>query len=211
MFSLEKVKFKDILDIDKLEIDNKITVIIGPSGAGKSTLLKLLNNMISVDSGTILYNGKDLNQINPIGLRREVIMLAQTPIIFEGTVKDNLEAAFKLREEVVANEEKLKEVLKVVHLDKELTDNAEKLSGGEKQRLSLARILLLSPKVLLLDEPSSALDQETERLLIETVVDYVKDRDKTLVMITHSKDIALEYGDKVITLKEGRVVREEES
>ncbi|TDX48964.1 ABC transporter ATP-binding protein [Orenia marismortui] len=211
MFSLEKVKFKDILDIDKLEIDNKITVIIGPSGAGKSTLLKLLNNMISVDSGTILYNGKDLNQINPIGLRREVIMLAQTPIIFEGTVKDNLEAAFKLREEVVANEEKLKEVLKVVHLDKELTDNAEKLSGGEKQRLSLARILLSNPKVLLLDEPSSALDQETERLLIETVVDYVKDRDKTLVMITHSKDIALEYGDKVISLKEGRVVREEGS
>jgi len=212
MFSLEKVKFKNILEIDSLEFpNNKVTTIIGPSGAGKSTLLKLLNNMVSVDSGTLLYKGQDINQLNPVELRREVIMLAQNPVIFTGTIKDNLEIAFRLREESAPKEEELKEILKVVHLNKELTDNAERLSGGEKQRLSLARVLILNPKVVLLDEPSSALDQETERLVIETVVNYVKNKDKTLIMITHSKDIALKYGDKIITLEEGSVLREEEN
>ncbi|OCL26876.1 ABC transporter ATP-binding protein [Orenia metallireducens] len=212
MFSLEKVKFKNILEIDSLEFpDNKITTIIGPSGAGKSTLLKLLNNMVSVDSGTILYKGEDINQLNPVELRREVIMLAQNAIIFGGSIKDNLEIGFRLTEEAIPEEEELKKVLKVVHLSKGLTANTQSLSGGEKQRLALARVLLLNPKVLLLDEPSSALDQETERLVIETVVNYVRDKGKTLIMITHSKDIALEYGDKIITLQEGRVIGEEEN
>jgi putative ABC transport system ATP-binding protein len=212
MFNLEQVKFKNILDIDKLEFpDNKITTIIGPSGAGKSTLLKLLNNMISIDSGTLLYNGQDINQLNPVELRREVIMLAQNAIIFGGSIKDNLEIGFRLREEAIPEEEELKEVLKVVHLAKGLTANTQSLSGGEQQRLALARVLLLNPQVLLLDEPSSALDQETERLVIETVVNYVRDKGKTLIMITHSKDIALEYGDKIITLQEGRVIGEEEN
>jgi putative ABC transport system ATP-binding protein len=212
MFSLEKVKFKNILEIDSLEFpDNKITMIIGPSGAGKSTLLKFLNNMVSVDSGTILYKGEDINQLNPVELRREVIMLAQNAIIFGGSIKDNLEIGFRLTEEAIPEEEELKKVLKVVHLSKGLTANTQSLSGGEKQRLALARVLLLNPKVLLLDEPSSALDQETERLVIETVVNYVRDKGKTLIMITHSKDIALEYGDKIITLQEGRVIGEEEN
>ncbi|PRX27184.1 ABC transporter family protein [Orenia metallireducens] len=82
MFNLEKVRFKNILELDSLGFpDNKITTIIGPSGAGKSTLLKLLNNMISIDSGTLLYKGQDINQLNPVELRREVIMLAQNAII----------------------------------------------------------------------------------------------------------------------------------
>jgi len=212
MFILQNIKFKDILAIDELEIPkDKVSCVIGPSGAGKSTLLKLINNMLSVDQGQILYKRKNVEEISPMDLRREVMMLPQKPIMFAGTIKDNLEIAFKLLEEDVPQEQVLKEVLKKVQLHKELDIQAERLSGGEKQRLSLARVLLLQPEVLLLDEPSSALDENTENLIIEMVVEYVKGNQKTLVMITHSKQIAKEYGDKVIILKNGKVVNEVKS
>ena len=83
--------------------------------------------------------------------------------------------------------------------------NADDLSGGEKQRVSLARILLLEPNILLLDEPSSALDEKTEKLIIETVVDYIENKNGTLIMVTHSTKIAKEYGDEIVTINHGKI------
>ncbi|SJZ35865.1 ABC transporter ATP-binding protein [Selenihalanaerobacter shriftii] len=212
MFILQDVKFKNILVIDELEIPaHKISCIIGPSGAGKSTLLRLINNLISVDQGQVLYREKNVEEINPINLRREVMMLPQKPVTFSGTVRDNLEIGFELTEREVPKESIMKQILNRVQLDKDLAFQAKKLSGGEKQRLSLARILLLKPEVLLLDEPSSALDEETEKLIIEEVVRYVRENNKTSLMITHSKRVAETYGDKIIMLNSGKVIDEVEN
>ncbi|WP_027340100.1 ABC transporter ATP-binding protein [Halonatronum saccharophilum] len=211
MFVLKDVEFKDILDIDSLEVPgNKITCIVGPSGAGKSTMLKLLNNLISPDKGEVLYKGNNVKALDPIKLRREVMMLGQKSITFEGSVKDNLEIPFRWLDREVPDDGRLKDILNDVRLNVGLDKGASNLSGGEKQRLSLARILLLRPEVLLLDEPSSALDEETENLVIEKVVDYVKEKDKTLIMITHSKSIARDYGDRIIEMEAGQIVEEEE-
>jgi putative ABC transport system ATP-binding protein len=100
------------------------------------------------------------------------------------------------------------EVLKLVHLNKSLDENADKLSGGEKQRLSLGRVILLNPDVFLLDEPSSALDEDTEQLIIKAVVEYSKKNNKTVIMVTHSKKVASTFADNIIEIKSGQVMEE---
>lgn len=204
MFKLENVRFKDILNIDKLIIEaGQITGIVGKSGGGKTTFLKLLNNMISPDQGTIKFKSKDIMEYDPIELRRQVVMLPQNPVVFGETIEDN----FKLTLEYADKSSSLdfEQVLEQVKLDHDLDTKGDNLSGGEKQRLALARVMLLEPKILLLDEPSSALDQETEQFIIEMVVDYIKRVNGTLVMITHSKTIADQYSDKLITINQGQI------
>lgn len=208
MFYLNNVKYKHILSIDSLEIKkHKITCIVGESGSGKSTLLRLLNKLISCDKGEIYYNNIPYQTIASVNLRRKVVMLPQLPAIFDGSIRDNLLIGLAFAEKPEADDKKLHSILEMVHLDKPLDNNSELLSGGEKQRLALGRILLLEPEVFLLDEPSSALDEETERIIIEKLIAYVKETNKTLIMVTHSKKIALTYADDVIEIQQGRVIR----
>ncbi|MEC9489410.1 MAG: ATP-binding cassette domain-containing protein [Halanaerobiales bacterium] len=209
MFKLEKVNFKDILKIGDIKIDeNMVTAILGSSGGGKTTFLKLLNNMITADQGKITYKGQDIESYDPVALRREVVMLPQDPEIFKGSIKDN----FKITEEIADNgsskDLSYKDLLQKVSLTQDLNDDAEILSGGEKQRLALARVMLLEPEVLLLDEPSSSLDHKTEEKIIKMVVDYVRKNDRTLIMVTHSPDIANKFADRIINIEAGKIVAE---
>lgn len=137
-------------------------------------------------------------------------MLPQTPVIFPGNIKENLLIGLEFSEKEPASEERLQEVLQIVKVNKSLEADASYLSGGEKQRLALARILLMDPEVLLLDEPSSALDEDTEIHIIEKVINYIKERNKSLVMITHSKTLARTYGEIIIVLEEGKIKEVEE-
>ncbi len=207
VFTLKEVQYKDIINIEKLHIPGrKITCIVGQSGSGKSTLLRLLNHLISYDHGTIIYKNVSLQQIDPIQLRREVIMASQVPTIFAGTVKDNLLIGLKFSEKPFVDDPKLKAVLELVCLNKSLTDNAEQLSGGEKQRLALARVLLLNPEVYLLDEPTSALDSETETKVMGNFIREVQNKQKTLIIVTHSNKLAETCADTIIELKNGRII-----
>ena len=133
-------------------------------------------------------------------------MLPQTPAIFPGNVKDNLLIGLKFAEKPPVDNDKLRQILKIVNLNKELHDESDNLSGGEKQRLALGRVILLDPDVFLLDEPSSSLDEETERIIIEKLIAYTKDTNKTLIMVTHSKKIAQTYSDNIIQIRQGRVL-----
>lgn len=207
MFLLKKVKYKHILDINDLNIEKyKVTSIVGESGSGKSTLLRLLNKLISCDSGEIFYNDQSLDTINSVELRRNVVMLPQLPAIFPGTVRDNLLIGLKFSEKPTVDDAKLRQILNIVHLNKELGDDSDKLSGGEKQRLALGRVILIDPEVFLLDEPSSALDEETERIIIEKLVEYTKESNKTLIMVTHSKKVAQTYSENIVEIHQGKVV-----
>lgn len=209
MFLLKDIKFKNILDIENLEInENVVTVVKGESGSGKSTMLKLLNNIISPDSGIVMYNGVDVNDINPITLRREVIMQSQFPTIFPGNVRENLNFIFTLRGEEGLSDEKLLKSMEIVNLKKDLNDDAQNLSGGEKTRLSIARLFLVKPDVFLLDEPGASLDSKTEEILMNNVIAEIKKRNKTLVFISHSANPEI-ISDEIITLKDGRVVSHE--
>ncbi|TCT12208.1 putative ABC transport system ATP-binding protein [Natranaerovirga pectinivora] len=210
MFSFKEVRYKNILDIKNLTIKkHKVTCLVGQSGSGKTTLLRLLNKLISYDSGEIFYNDQPLSGINSLELRRDIVMLPQSPAIFSGSIKDNLLIGLKFSEQPLPSDNELYEVLKLVKLHKELNQDAEKLSGGEKQRVALGRVILMKPEVLLLDEPSSALDEETEHMIIEALVNYTKENNKTLIMVTHSKKVASEFSDEIIEIKEGMVINEE--
>lgn len=209
MFKLKDIKFKNILDIENLEInENVVTVVKGESGSGKSTMLKLLNNIISPDSGIVMYNGVDVSDINPITLRREVIMQSQFPTIFPGNVRENLNVIFTLRGEEGLSDEELLKAMEIVNLKKDLNDDAQNLSGGEKTRLSIARLFLVEPDVFLLDEPGASLDSKTEEILMNNVIAEIKKRNKTLVFISHSENPEI-ISDEIITLKDGMVISHE--
>lgn len=207
MFLLKAVKYKNILNIEELTIPSgKITSIVGSSGSGKTTLLRHLNKLISPDSGNIFYFNEPINTMSSVDLRRKVVMLSQNPVIFTGTVKENLLIGLKFSEKPYPQDSELEIVLDMVELKKTLSVNADELSGGEKQRLALGRVILMNPEVFLLDEPSSALDEETENLIIGKLTSFVKANNKTLIMVTHSKGIALKFSDNIIEVSNGRVV-----
>lgn len=206
IFSIQQLTYNHILNIPTLKIHTgKITCIIGESGAGKSTLLKLLNQMISQDQGNIFYKGKPIEEYNPILLRREVAMIGQHPIIFDGNVEDNLTIGRKFAEKTAPSIEEMKKALEIVHLRTTLHEDPSHFSGGEKQRLQLARILLLDPEVFLLDEPTSALDNETEDLVMSSFLQSVKEKGKTVIMVTHSVNAAKKYADIMIKIKSGKI------
>ena len=203
MFEIKKLKFKHILQIDHLMIDRQITCLIGPSGSGKTTLLRMLNRLNEAEEGSIYFNGVDIKEMHPIKLRRKIIILGQTPILYSGTIADNLQIGLRLSEQPLADENRLLAYLDKVGLHKELNDTCEKLSGGEKQRLCLARVLLMDADVYLADEPSSAMDKETESFVIDNLVTFVKEHDKQLVMVTHSSEIAQRYPHGLLELAQG--------
>ncbi|MGM0753577.1 MAG: ABC transporter ATP-binding protein [Bacillota bacterium] len=201
LFKLEKIIFKDIIDIDHMEISSNITTcLIGESGAGKSTLLKLLNKMNTPDAGKVYYNETPLQEIDPVKLRREVVMISQTPLLFGETVEENLQKGLMFSEKPLASREELMKTLEIVKLDKPLDGLAERLSGGERQRLSLGRVLLMKPNVYLLDEPTSALDEETEIEVMKSFIECTKGHEGTIIMVTHSMNVAEQYGEETITL-----------
>lgn len=207
MFYVKDVRYKDILNISELTIpDKKVTSIVGESGSGKTTLIRLLNKLISYDKGEIYYKNESIEKINSIELRRKVVMLPQSPVTFSGNIKDNLLIGLVFSEKPKVKDSKLKEILRVVCLKKELYESVDKLSGGEKQRICLGRVLLMEPEVLLLDEPTSALDEETENLVMENVKEYAMQNGITIIMVTHSRNIAEEFSDFIIEIKHGRVL-----
>lgn len=207
MFVLKEVKYKNILDIKNLTIPkNIVTCIVGESGSGKTTLLKLLNKLITCDSGDIFYENQPLKDIDSVQLRRDVVMLPQSPAIFDGSIRDNLLVGLRFSEKPLAPDHKLTEILRLVNLNKELTEDARNLSGGERQRLALGRVILMQPEVLLLDEPSSALDEDMENMIIEALVNYTRENNKTLIMITHSKNVAYKFADQIVEIKNGAAI-----
>ncbi|HBH11924.1 MAG: ABC transporter related [Clostridiales bacterium 38_11] len=210
MFRFQNVMYKDIINIKSLTIpSHKIVCITGESGGGKTTLLKLLNKMISPDSGEIFYLDVPLEELDSINLRRKVIMLPQNPAIYNGSIKDNLLIGLRFSEKTLENDDCLLTVLQSAWLSKSLDESVDNLSGGEKQRLALARVLLLDPDVFLLDEPSASLDEETERIIIENLVTQCKKNSKSIIMVTHSNKVATTYSDMIIRIDKGRVVNKE--
>ena len=206
MFELHSLKFKNILDISMLCINKPITCIVGSSGSGKTTLLRMLNALNVPDSGKVIYNGNDISKMDTLKLRRQVVMLGQTPVIYSGSVEDNLQIGLYFSKRVPASISAMKESLTRVELDKSLNDGCGNLSGGEKQRLCLSRVMLMDAETYLLDEPSAALDKGTEQFIIENLSKFVLENNKQLIMVTHSEQIAEKFSNSIIRIENGKVV-----
>lgn len=211
MFRLKDVRCQDIIRVEELCIEEgETTFIVGESGGGKTTFLKLLNHLVDYEEGTITYQGEDLHSLDVVLLRREVILLPQVPVIFPGTIRKNLLIGLEFSKKDLVDESRLLDELAKVGVQKSLDADAEDLSGGEKQRLALARVMLMEPKVLLLDEPTSALDEDTEQKITAYISNHLFNSSITLIMVTHSKKLAWDMGEKVVTINNGVVTAVEE-
>ncbi len=206
MFRFDSVTFLNILRIPSLQVDaGRITSLLGASGSGKTTVLRMLNKMISPTSGEIFYHDRPLREIDSVLHRREVCMLSQSPVMFDGSIRDNLLIGLKFQKRPSPDDEALQETLGRVHLDKPLSESVANLSGGEKQRLGLGRVLLLDAPVYLLDEPSAALDESTAIAVVEMIAACVREKGKTLILVTHSRSVADKYSDDIIEIKNNTV------
>lgn len=201
MFQLENVIVNNVIEIESLTLDANVISIEGQSGSGKSTLLRLLNNLDDPSSGKIYLQEKNIIEIVPGELRKRVVMLPQSPTVFDGNIKDNLIIGLTLSEQSVPNDEKLKDILERVWLDKSLDTSASDLSGGEQQRMALARILLMEKaEVLLLDEPSSDLDDKTTKHVMNEFLDTAYKANQQIIMVTHDTTVSKNFADSIINM-----------
>jgi putative ABC transport system ATP-binding protein len=184
----------------------EILAIVGPSGAGKSTLLRLLNRLDEPTSGTVYLGGADYRDIAPRELRRSVGMVTQRAYLFPGSVADNLRFGPVQRGEVLA-ESVVEELLRRVGLAGYAERKVGNLSGGEMQRVSVARTLANRPLILLLDEPTSALDDAAKREVETLLLTIVRDQRLTCLMVTHDMAQAARMADRALVLERGRIVR----
>jgi putative ABC transport system ATP-binding protein len=186
-------------DVSVAVPDAGITVFVGSSGAGKSTLLRCCNRLEEPTSGVVRFRGTPLVDLDPLAHRRRVGMVFQAPARFPGTVRDNLRAVTPLEDPEAAD------LLDRVGLDPGLLDrSADALSGGEAQRMVLARALTTEPEVLLADEPTSALDGAATERLEELARDLAADG-MPVLWVTHDPDQVRRLADHLVVLDAGRV------
>lgn len=185
--------------------EGKFIVILGPSGAGKSTLLNLLGGLDSPSSGKIIYQGKDIAKLSNDELAE--YRAATVGFIFQSynliptlTVKENI----MLINEVVDKPFLAQEVLKEVGLLEHMNKFPSELSGGEQQRVSIARAIAKNPKILLCDEPTGALDSETGVRILKLLLKMAKTYNKTIVIVTHNQNIA-KLADIVVKVRNGKI------
>lgn len=186
--------------------EREITTFVGPSGAGKTTLLKMLNALLTPTSGEIIINGKELNTYEPTELRKQVGIALQSAPMVDGDVYDNLSLPMRLQERSLEEEEAIN-ILKVVGLEEsQLHQNVKDLSGGQRQKLSIARTLVNRPNVLLLDEITSSLDQTSQREIDELIQRVSKKYGTTIIWITHNLNQALTVGTYTWILMDGELI-----
>ena len=179
--------------------------VAGPSGSGKSTLLRLLNRLADPAAGTVRYEGGDVRARDPLALRREVCLVPQLPALLEGTVEDNIRFAAGL----AGRRPDVPRLLDLAGLDASFASrDSAKLSVGEQQRVMLARALALEPRVLLLDEPTSSLDEVARGAVEATLLDLRERVEASTVLVTHDLEQARRMADWVVRVDEGQVVAE---
>lgn len=192
-----------------LEIPGRaVTALVGPSGAGKTSLLRLLNRLDEPASGEISYRSRPVAEYPVRELRCRVGFVFQTPVMFPGTVRENLQEAARIARNPAQNlEVEMRAAMELAELDWELAGReGERLSVGQKQRANIARALMTRPEVLLMDEPTSALDPETADRLTETVRHLSTEGGLAVVMITHRLAEARRVSDFTVVLEGGQVI-----
>jgi putative ABC transport system ATP-binding protein len=185
----------------------EVLTIAGPSGSGKTSLLRLLNRLDEPTSGTVFVEGTDYRTLEPRELRRKLGMVTQRPYLFPGTVAENLQFGPAQRDETLPCEA-IEELLSQVGLKGYGDRDVAHLSGGEAQRVSVARTLANTPLILLLDEPTSALDDASKLEVESSIQNVVHNQGLTCVMVTHDLAQASRLAERALLLKSGRIVRD---
>lgn len=195
--------------VDNVSIDvraEEVFVVFGPSGSGKTSLLRLLNRLDEPTAGTVYLDGTDYREIPPRTLRRRVGWVPQHPTLVDGTVAENVSWGPRLRDEPV-DEDRLHRLLDRLGLEGFADREADRLSGGEAQRVAIARTLFNDPEVVLLDEPVSSLDADAADRVEALLQQVMADLSLTAVLVTHDAERARRMGSRGVQLEHGRPIR----
>ncbi|WP_378956503.1 ABC transporter ATP-binding protein [Pelosinus sp. sgz500959] len=208
MLELKKIRKqfdgKVVLDGIDLEIANgEIVSMLGPSGSGKTTLLNIILGLTRMDSGTIIFNGKDISKVSM--KERGFNIVFQDYALFPNlNAYKNIIYGLKNKPDLMSQEE-LDGLIDFLELEPHLSKKIDQLSGGQKQRVALARTLATKPKILLLDEPLSALDGVIKETIKDRIKAITKEYHLTTIIVTHDPEEALTMSDKVLIIDKGQV------
>lgn len=196
---------REVLNIASLDIQRGETLaIVGPNGAGKSTLLLALARLVKPARGEIVYDGKSLMQVNELEYRRKLSFVFQDPLLMDMSVEDNVALGLKFRgmpkDEIHARVAKWLKQLGIESLAKR---RAGQMSGGEAQRVSLARAFVLEPELLLLDEPFASLDPPTRAKLLEDLSKLLSQDHRTAIFVTHNLNEAARLSHRIAVIVKG--------
>lgn len=189
----------------------ELLVLIGPSGCGKTTTMKMVNRLIEPTTGTITIEGKDISKENPVALRRSIgYVIQQIGLLPHMTIRENVSLVPRLKKwEKKRYLDKVNELMEMVGLDPETFGERypSELSGGQQQRIGVIRALAAEPKIILMDEPFSALDPISREQLQDELVRLQREIHKTIVFVTHDMDEALKIADRICLMKDGEIVQ----
>ena len=197
-------------DISASIAEPAIVSILGKSGQGKSTLLRIIGRLTAADQGSVLLEGREMQQWTPEAWRMKISYVAQTPVMLPGSVEDNLRAASTLHQRPFDRKQASQWMEQIGLAGLDWGKPAEQLSGGEKQRLALVRTLLLQPAVLLLDEVTSSLDAGSKQAAQQLLTDLHASMGTTILWVTHDLEEAKATGSRVWFLAEGRLLEDQE-
>lgn len=198
-----------VLEANELNVKKgEVLAVVGPNGSGKSTLLLTLARLLKPEQGEIWFNSKPAAAESALRYRRRIGLVMQDPLLFDMSVRENVASGLKFRgvakKEIEPRIAKWLETLGISHL---ADRRASELSGGEGQRVSLARALVLDPELLLLDEPFSALDSPTRARLIDDLGRILPENGVTTIFITHDLNEAHKLGDRLAILLDGKLMQ----
>jgi len=201
LFTLKNVKYKNILTYSDIKIPESLTTFIsGESGTGKTTLLKLLNGVLSPSAGEIDYLDKTLESYDPILLRREILLVSQSVYLFDKSIKDNFDDYYSYRGMDALTEDEIRKYLEICSINIPLDSMCNILSGGERQRVFIAINLSFKPKVLMMDEPTSSLDDKNSNEIMQKIKEHCHENKITLIVVSHDKLIAEKFADNIVVL-----------
>lgn len=190
--------------------EGDLVCLIGESGCGKTTTLKMINKLITPTTGEITINKQNIKNINDIKLRRKMgYVIQQTGLFSHMTIKENIEIIAKIEKMSEEKRQKrVKEMMEMVDLDEKLLDRyPSELSGGQLQRIGIARAFMTNPKIILMDEPFSALDPMSRTALQDELLKIQRKFHKTIVFVTHDMDEAIKLADKIAIMDQGKLVQ----
>ncbi len=197
----ENLSFMDFIRYGDMTIPKgKMTCITGESGTGKSTLLRLFNNSLSPSSGSVYYRESDIYSLDPVELRRSVLLVSQSVYLFDNTISENFARFFTYRDEPVPEKSVIQECLAVCRAEFPLDADCATLSGGERQRVYLALYLAMDSDILMFDEPTSALDAVNGKNVMKNIVEFCLERQRTPVVVSHDENLVEQFAEHRVIL-----------
>jgi len=179
----------------------KIIFLNGPSGCGKSTLLKIINGTLTPFAGKVFLDNQEISTLDPIYLRRRVILAEQSVYLFSGTISDNFRRFHQYRKTPAVSQEKCQALLDICGFSFNLEESCDSMSGGERQRIFLAIALSMEPEVLLLDEPTSAMDSALAHIVMGNIIKYCRAHNTPMIIVSHDLELSNTYADEIIRLE----------